>query len=765
MPRKMGAAVAVEPTIRVPLTDNSFPLEHGDPVVLMVKRKGNEHEITEFHRQHGGKVTRFKHIAWDAVEVRGNAYGRYKNSPLFERVEFQRIYNTHVTPNDPLFGQQWDLTKIEAPAAWDKQTSNDVVVAVIDTGIDFNHPDLISNLWTGPQGEHGYTAANGVITNGGQDDHFHGTHCAGSIGAVTDNNVGISGINWRVKLMAMKFLNAGGNGATRDAVLCLEKLIDLKQAGHNIRVSNNSWGAFGNLNDPALEEAFQEAENNGILSVCAAGNNGADIDIYGFTPAGIPLDGIVSVLASDANDLKASFSNFGSTSTDLLAPGVGILAPKLNGGYWALSGTSMATPHVAGAAAMLFAFNPGLQPVQAKTILLQPESYDRTSFTENSTGGGRLNLRKLWNNPAIGNPPPPNHAPTLVLDTPTNFLIVPIGQHTTINASGIDPDGDNISFHTTATAFRDNWFPQTWWEFPHFAFNQPISQITVETLPLALDQRVKIRFSATDGHGGGKALNQSVWSFRDESKVRDLRSGILSFTNWFAGGKYWFRLNCNTNIVRPGARYTVEVRPQPSPWGWDGEVNKDVQTQMVFPSAGAYAARAFLIDTDGNFATSPRAQIIVSNSTQRAPEARMSINTRRGVAPLEVIADMSASQKGSATQLQFGVVEWRKSGVNVDIFNPVRTLTLTEPGVYELLFYCADTSSGLEDRILEFITVLPKLPAKLKIRRNGNRPEVSWEGNGILQESAQITGPYTDSPSQANPQIRTPAGMQFFKLR
>lgn len=753
--------------------DTDFLGEPNQPrnvIVLLVKRRGPENEIADFHKANGGKVTKFKYIKWDAVEIpkeqAAKVVKKYKESTLFDKVEFERTYTVDATPNDPLFLQQWDLPKIEAPAAWDKATSNNVVIAVIDTGIDFNHPDLQANLWTGPSGEHGYTAVNGVISPGGMDDHFHGTHVAGTIAAVGNNGVGVVGINWRAKVMAMKFLSAAGNGGTRDAVLCIEKMIDLKQAGHNVRVSNNSWGA-ATASDAALEAAFLEAQANGIVNVCAAGNNGYDIDVFGFVPAGIPLDGIISVLASDQNDNKANFSNYGTIGTDLLAPGVAILNCNLNGGYRALSGTSMASPHVAGACAMMFGLNPGLTPDQARTILLQPESYDRTSFTANTTAGGRLNLRKLWHNPAIGNPPPPNHPPTLTVDTTTNFLVVPIAAPTTITATATDPDADTLIYNTTATAFKDNWWPDTWWERPHFAFNQPTNRITVTTLPLALDQRVRMRFSVTDGRGGGRSINQSIWSFRDESKVRDLQAGIISFTNWFTGGKYWFRLNVNTQIVRSDTKFTVEVRPQPSPWSWEGEVNKDIQTQMTFPKAGAYTARPLIIDTDGNFTTGPRAELIVSNSTHRAPEIHMTLNTRRGLAPLNVVADMSATTMGTATQLLFGAVQWRQGGVNTDLFNPVRRFTLTDPGVYEIQFFTHSYTPNvsLEDAVVEFITVLPPSQRRVKIKRNPNSVEISWDGGGVLQESNSVTGLWTDSSNQNNPQTRPTFDNQFFRIR
>lgn len=401
MKQKLQAAPAAEKPVDPSLSD---------PTVLLVKRNraATQKAVTEFHQKHGAKITRFKYINWHAVELpkgqEAKLLRNYQASGLFERVQTQRIYKLHNTPDDPLLQQQWALATIQATNAWDKATSNDVVVAVIDSGIDYLHPDLKDNLWTGPNGQHGYTAVDGVIREGGYDDHLHGTHVAGTIGAMGNNAIGIAGVSWRTRLISFKFITALHGGKTRDAILCIEKMIDLRKSGQNIRVSNNSWGEYG-PEDLALKDVFLAAEDAGIINVCAAGNDNADIDQRFVSPASFDLDGIVTVLASNSADRKASFSNYGRVTTDLLAPGDGILSCKLNGGYSILSGTSMAAPHVAGALAMAFGQNPNLSVAQAKSILLQPQSCDHIDFTNNVTDGGRLNLRKFWSNPSIVTPP------------------------------------------------------------------------------------------------------------------------------------------------------------------------------------------------------------------------------------------------------------------------------------------------------------------------------------------------------------------------
>lgn len=275
-----------------------------------------------------------------------------------------------ATPNDPRFAELWGIQKIQAPQAWGTTAgSPQVVVAVIDTGIDYNHEDLTANMFRNPvdcnsngvddDGNgyaddcHGFDAANG--DSDPMDDNGHGTHVAGTIGAAGNNGVGVVGVNWKVQLMACKFLDDSGSGFTSDAVTCLDYVATMKERGVNVVATNNSWG--GGDFSQALLEAIDLHRQRGILFVAAAGNDGSDNDTSPSYPDGYFLPNVISAGATErtADDRSASFSNFGRRSVHLGAPGVDILSTTPGNTYDSFSGTSMAAPHVTGVAALLAA--------------------------------------------------------------------------------------------------------------------------------------------------------------------------------------------------------------------------------------------------------------------------------------------------------------------------------------------------------------------------------------------------------------------------
>jgi len=314
------------------------------------------------------------------------------------------VVQTVAVPGDPLWNQQWDMAKISAPAAWDVQTSaSDIVVAIIDTGVDYTHPDLQANLWQDPSnaGNHGFTCMNGSCKPGGQDDFGHGTHVAGTIGAVSNNGLGMAGVNWQVQLLSCKFLDSTGSGQISDAVLCFNQLLALKQQGINIRVTSNSWGGGGF--SQALKDAMTAVESAGIVNVCAAGNSGQNADVSPMYPAAYDNRGLVSVLASDSSDAGAYFTNYGLASVDIAAPGVSTLSTVPTGRHavrreriQAAFRTSMATPHVSGVLAALLHRNPALTAAQARDVVLDPASYDALTDAraQSTSTGGRLNFAK-----------------------------------------------------------------------------------------------------------------------------------------------------------------------------------------------------------------------------------------------------------------------------------------------------------------------------------------------------------------------------------
>ena len=332
-------------------------------------------------------------------------------------------------PNDPDWNKQWSFKNtgspggfdINAPQAWDvTKGSSSTLVGVIDTGIDLNHPDLRSNLWTNP-GEIGLDsngkekASNGIDDDGNgyvddfrgwdfvsndnnpQDGHGHGTHVAGVIGASGNNGMGIAGINWEVGLVPLRILDDNGYGSTSDAVLALEYALK-----NGITITNNSWG--GGSYSSALEEMLKKYRDQNGLFVAAAGNNGSNNDQYPHYPSSYEVDNVISVAATTREDKLAGFSNYGKVSVHLAAPGSGIYSLfKAPDNYRLLSGTSMATPHVAGAAALMKSLWPSWSYSQIKAKLMETvDAIDDLSSKVSS--GGRLNLARAVNGIPVSPP-------------------------------------------------------------------------------------------------------------------------------------------------------------------------------------------------------------------------------------------------------------------------------------------------------------------------------------------------------------------------
>jgi subtilisin family serine protease len=318
-----------------------------------------------------------------------------------------------VRPQDPRFGEQWALANdgqnggtqgadISAMRAWAVTTGTDkVVVAVLDSGVDYTHTDLAANIWVRPasvkpyedrqlgtiQDFHGYNALENNADP--MDDNGHGTHCAGIIGAEGGNDIGIAGVNWKIQIMPLKFMNAGGFGTTKDAVEAINYVIDRKQHGVNVRVISASWGST--QKSRALEDVIRKAYDEGILFVAASGNASTNNDRSPHYPSS--YNNVISVAALDRNDQLASFSNYGVKSVQIAAPGKDILSTWLGDAYEEHSGTSMATPVVAGVAALVIANQPGISVAELRQKLLA--SVDKLdSLNGKVTSGGRINAAK-----------------------------------------------------------------------------------------------------------------------------------------------------------------------------------------------------------------------------------------------------------------------------------------------------------------------------------------------------------------------------------
>jgi len=223
------------------------------------------------------------------------------------------------------------------------------------------------------------------------DEHGHGTHCAGIIGAEGENDIGIAGVNWNVRIMPLKFMNAGGYGTTKDAIEAINYVIDRKKAGVNVRVISASWG--GTQKSRALEEIIRKAYENDILFVAAAGNASTNNDRNPHYPSSYNVPNVVSVAALDRNDELAAFSNYGVKSVAIAAPGVDILSTWLGNAYEEKSGTSMATPVVSGVAALILAEHPhmGVEDLRKKLLA---STDPIVALKSKVTSGGRINAAK-----------------------------------------------------------------------------------------------------------------------------------------------------------------------------------------------------------------------------------------------------------------------------------------------------------------------------------------------------------------------------------
>jgi subtilisin family serine protease len=289
----------------------------------------------------------------------------------------------HIIPNDTFYYRLWGMNKIRAPEAWNNYTGNyKVVVGVVDSGVDYSHPDLYYNMWNNPNmpGARGRNFYNEDYDP--MDYTGHGTHVAGTIGAVGNNSLGVTGVCWNINIAALKIGNRFCSASAAIRAISYANEI-------NIPILNLSWGSRSYC--PFIK--FATANFNGLF-IASAGNDGTNNDISPVFPASFECKNIISVAATSQDDTLAPFSNYGAVSVHLAAPGADIFSTSLSGGYDYMSGTSMAAPHVAGAAALLKAYRPDLPALKLKDIILS--SVDkRPELAGKVLTGGILNISKM----------------------------------------------------------------------------------------------------------------------------------------------------------------------------------------------------------------------------------------------------------------------------------------------------------------------------------------------------------------------------------
>lgn len=321
-----------------------------------------------------------------------------------------------VVPNDRDFEKLWGMKNvgqkdsagtvgtpgadIGATKAWALTTGNkNIIVGIIDTGVDYTHPDLKDNIYTNP-GEiagngidddgngfvddvHGWNFA-GVSNNNPMDDNEHGTHVAGTIGGKGNDGQGVAGVNWTTSIVPIKFLTGSGSGSLADAVKSIQYATKI-----GVHMTNNSWGGGGFTQ--SMFDAIKEAKEKGQLFIAAAGNDGDNADTTPHYPAGYQVENVISVAATTNQDTLASFSTYGKRTVHIAAPGHKIYSSVPNGGYDSFSGTSMATPHVTGAAALVWGANTNMTYAEVKDRLLRSRDYVG-SLSRKVAMSGRLNV-------------------------------------------------------------------------------------------------------------------------------------------------------------------------------------------------------------------------------------------------------------------------------------------------------------------------------------------------------------------------------------
>ena len=508
--------------------------KEGELLVKFKPSASNSHR-EKLHAKHGSRVVkefkakRINHIKLKPGLGVEEAVTLYSSETDVEYAEPNYFVTALNTPNDPSFGALWGLQNtgqtggtsgadISAPGAWDITTgSNDVVVAILDTGVDYTHLDLAANMWVNP----GETAGNGIDDDGNGyaddvhgvdtythdsdpvDDNGHGTHVAGIIGAAGNNGIGVIGINWRVKIMSCKFLDATGSGSMAGAIECLQYIKAMKDSGIKIVATNNSWGCSGGCYSQALYDAINAQQE--ILFIAAAGNDDGDNDPYPFYPANYDLPNVISVAATDDKDGKAYFSNYGRRSVHVGAPGHYILSTLpaqnewgISGGYGQLSGTSMAAPYVTGLAALVQSQNAGRDWRGIKNLILSGgdavPSLDGVTVTGkrlNAYGSLTCNDKPVFAVLSLPSPisvgvPVALSALSINCASPAGTVIVTTaaGDIITLHDDGIAPDlaaGDGV--------FTGAWTPTRVSERLDFTFSSSFGTKTETffTPPLSMD--------------------------------------------------------------------------------------------------------------------------------------------------------------------------------------------------------------------------------------------------------------------------------------
>jgi subtilisin family serine protease len=413
-----------------------------------------------------------------AMHIKSNKFGTkallniLKNSVFSNYIENVSPNNIMVlnATNDSDYNQLWAISNrgqevnskkgtadadMDVAEAWEKTTGDsNVVVAVLDTGVDYQHSDLYENMWNGNK-NHGYDFAgddNGVNdddpmpdTPYGDKGHYHGTHVAGTIGAVSNNESGITGVAQKVSIMAIKVFRPNGYGYSNDILEGLDFVAQKVDEGVNIVAINASYGGGGSQGD-ATNEAIKKLAEKGVVFCAAAGNDGSDNDAEPVYPASYDAPNIISIAATDQNDALAEFSNYGKNSVDVAAPGTNILSTYPEDKYAYLQGTSMATPNVAGSVALLAAYYPDSTMEERRAMIVDNVDI-KDALNGKMVFGGRVNINNALKEKDVE--PEPNNAPVAKDDNASTSYETPVIIDILVNDN--DKDGDKLTIDSFST--------------------------------------------------------------------------------------------------------------------------------------------------------------------------------------------------------------------------------------------------------------------------------------------------------------------------
>ena len=540
----VGSGIQPDEALTQTGPDPQKPRFATDRVLVKLKEGAPAEAADAINRKVGARTekkiprTRVSVVKLPKGQLVAEAVKRYEDSPDVEYAEPDYLLSTNqttnpTTPNDTDYPRLYNLNNtgqtggtadsdIDAPEAWGSTAgSPDAVVAVIDTGVDIGHADLKNNVWTNPDEVSGNSVdddANGYVddvhgwdflnednTVFDADEGSHGTHVAGTIAAEGNNGIGTTGVSWRAKVMPLKFIGPT-TGYTSDAAQALNYAV-----AEGVKISNNSYGCAGCFSQ-TLFDAVRKADAAGHLYVAAAGNDGANNDLTASYPSGYDSANVLSVAATDGTDALANFSNYGFSSVDLAAPGVSILSTLPGNAYGHKSGTSMATPHVAGVAALLKSESPDLDDAELKARILQFAEKEASLKGKVATEG-RVNAHQAVTStqsapqsapapaPAPAYSPPPNYAaPTVTGMRPAPGSTI---RDRTPAISAFVRDSQTDLTKANVALFVDGRRILT------FGYNQATDRLAYTSRPLAYGRHT-VKVVANDGQ-----LSASrSWSFK-----------------------------------------------------------------------------------------------------------------------------------------------------------------------------------------------------------------------------------------------------------